>query len=222
MVWDAGRCSCHVGSVRRVHGGSSDRAVVAPLELVRAGCARRIADRARGEQAADGQQSGADDDRGPKPGAERIGMLVVVARNACDDGSTATASRPAARAMALLTPEAMPACRASAAARTVVVSGATMNARPSPKTVTAGRTSVVYEAFGPTRTRSSTPPAATRGPTLIGSRGPIRSDSAPARAERTSMIAVTGRSALPARSGENPATTCRSTTRKKNTPPRAA
>ena len=42
----------------------------------------------------------------------------------------ATPSRPATRAIALLTPDAMPAVRSSASASTVAVSGATVAARP--------------------------------------------------------------------------------------------
>ena len=42
------------------------------------------------------------------------------------------------------------------------------------------------------RASRSSPPAQTSGPTVIGSRGPMRSASAPARAERSSISAVTG------------------------------
>jgi hypothetical protein len=58
-------------------------------------------------------------------------------------GRTATAMRAAPRATSLLTADATPACRAGTAARTVAVSGATVTARPSPSTVTAGSTSVM-------------------------------------------------------------------------------
>src|SRR5215475_2683595 len=57
-------------------------------------------------------------------------------------GSTATAIKLAALATSLLIAEAAPAFSAGAAARTVDVSGATLMARPMPKTRTAGRTSV--------------------------------------------------------------------------------
>ena len=54
----------------------------------------------------------------------------------------ATPSRPAARAIALLIPEAIPACSSSASASTVAVSGATVADRPSENTSSAGSSSV--------------------------------------------------------------------------------
>src|SRR5207253_4886070 len=57
-------------------------------------------------------------------------------------GSTATESRPARRAAALLTPDAMPISSASTAANTAAVSGATVSERPSPNTIAAGSTEV--------------------------------------------------------------------------------
>ena len=56
-------------------------------------------------------------------------------------GSAATASREPARATALLTPLAMPACSSGAAASTVAVSGAIISESPSPNTIAPGRTS---------------------------------------------------------------------------------
>ena len=56
-------------------------------------------------------------------------------------GSAATASSAPARATALLTPLAMPACSSGAAASTVAVSGATISESPSPNTIAPGRTS---------------------------------------------------------------------------------
>ena len=53
--------------------------------------------------------------------------------------SAATPSRPAMRASALLTPEAMPALCSSASASTVAVSGATVIDRPSEKTTSGGQ-----------------------------------------------------------------------------------
>jgi len=57
-------------------------------------------------------------------------------------GSTATAMRPPARATSLFTAEATPAWSTGAEARAVVVRGATVKARPAPRTRTAGSTSV--------------------------------------------------------------------------------
>ena len=50
--------------------------------------------------------------------------------------------RPPARATSLFTAEATPACSAGAEERAVVVRGATVRARPAPRTTMAGRTSV--------------------------------------------------------------------------------
>ena len=46
------------------------------------------------------------------------------------------------------------------------------------------------------------PTATTRGPIVIGQRGPMRSASAPARAENSSMQTVIGNSEAPASSVE--------------------
>ena len=73
----------------------------------------------------------------------------------------------------------------------------------------------------PTRSISSRPAAETSGPTVMGSRGPIRPASAPARAENTSMTAVSGSSAVPAASGLKPATVCSCSTSIRNTTPSA-
>ena len=56
--------------------------------------------------------------------------------------SAAIASSPATRATALFTPDATPERFWSASLSTVAVSGATVTARPSPKSVIAGSTSV--------------------------------------------------------------------------------
>ena len=53
----------------------------------------------------------------------------------------AMARRPATRATALLTPDAIPAFDSSAPARTVAVSGATVIARPIEKTTRPGNRS---------------------------------------------------------------------------------
>ena len=52
-----------------------------------------------------------------------------------------------------------------------------------------------------TRVNSAIPAAITSGPTVICSRGPIRAESAADRADKASMIAVSGSSAVPASSG---------------------
>ena len=94
-------------------------------------------------------------------------------------GMIATASSPAARATALLTPDADPANRSGAASSTVAVSGETVSVSPRPNTIIAGSTSASHVASGPMRSRSSSPHADTSGPMVIGSRGPMRPASAP-------------------------------------------
>jgi hypothetical protein len=56
--------------------------------------------------------------------------------------SAAIAIRPATRAIALLTADAMPAFDSSASASTVAVSGATVIDRPTEKTSSAGSSCV--------------------------------------------------------------------------------
>src|SRR5436309_2957140 len=94
-------------------------------------------------------------------------------------GRSATASRPATRATALLIPEAIPARLAGTAPNTAVVSGATTHDSPRPNTTTGTSTSGTYVEPGP-----------------------IRWASAPARADSSSMTTVVGNSAAPAASGE--------------------
>ena len=63
----------------------------------------------------------------------------------CDEmtaPSAAMAISPAIRAIALLTPDAIPALDSSASERTAAVSGATVHARPKEKTSSAGSRSV--------------------------------------------------------------------------------
>ena len=62
----------------------------------------------------------------------------------------------------------------------------------------------------------------TTGPTLICSRGPMRVASRPDRDDNTSMITVSGSSAIPDSSGEYPPDTWSWTGRRNSAPPRAA
>jgi hypothetical protein len=55
--------------------------------------------------------------------------------------TAAIATKPATRDTALFTPDATPACCASAPPSTAAVSGATVTAIPKPKTSTPGSTS---------------------------------------------------------------------------------
>ena len=102
---------------------------------------------------------------------------------------------------------------------TVAVSGATVSASPAPNTSIAGSTCPNQDADASTRSSRSRPAALTSGPTVIGSRGPMRPASAPARAENSSMITVIGSSAAPAAMGANPATVCSCSTSSRNTAP---
>ena len=74
-----------------------------------------------------------------KPALKAAGRAKLAVVRPAAAGRTATAISPAARATALFTAEARPACATGAAARTVAVSGDTVRARPSAKTVMAGR-----------------------------------------------------------------------------------
>src|SRR5665811_2015916 len=83
-------------------------------------------------------------------------------------GTTATPIRPARRAAALFTPEAMPAKRLSTAESTVVVNGATVSERPSPNTTTPGRTPARYDDPVEIPESNTKPAAATNGPKVMG------------------------------------------------------
>jgi len=97
----------------------------------------------------------------------------------------------------------MPACRSGAAASTVAVNGATVKHMPRPNSETPGSTSTRYDVSLSTRTASSIAAAdESNGPTVIGSRGPIRVASAPIRDDSRSSSTVIGISADPAASGE--------------------
>src|ERR1700704_2269730 len=93
--------------------------------------------------------------------------------------NTAIARRPATRATALLTPDATPAWWLSTALITVVVSGATVIARPNPSTITAGKNVVQYGPPIPGRAYSATPKAAMAGPSVSGRRLPTRATRPP-------------------------------------------
>ena len=86
--------------------------------------------------------------------------------------TAAVASRPATRAIALLTAEAIPALDSSAAASTVAVSGATVIDSPSEKTSSGGSTSATKSASASTRMNSRMPAAETSGPKPMNMRGP--------------------------------------------------
>ncbi len=68
----------------------------------------------------------------------------------------------------MLIPEAAPACLCSTAFITVVVSGATLIAIPSPSTITAGKYVAQYEPPIPGLANSANPAAAISGPITSG------------------------------------------------------
>ena len=93
-------------------------------------------------------------------------------RTASTAPTAAVASRPAVRAIALLTAEAMPASLSSASASTVAVSGATVTARPSEYSASEGTRSPMYDVDSSIRSISRKPPATRHGPTAMNQRGP--------------------------------------------------
>src|SRR6266850_3391981 len=115
--------------------------------------------------------------------------------------NTAMASSPATRATALLIPDATPARPLSTALITVVVSGATVIAMPNPTTTTAGKNVVQYEPPIPGRAYKASPSAASAGPTVSGTRVPMRATSPPDHRESANMITGNGRTAAPAAVG---------------------
>src|SRR6202051_4932395 len=112
--------------------------------------------------------------------------------------TTATASSPATRDTALLTPEAMPTSLDGTASITAVVSGATLIAIPMPKTTTAGKNVLQYEPPIPGLEKSAKPAAATSVPTVSGSLAPYRATCPPDQREGREDSRMSGSRAAPA------------------------
>src|SRR5258708_7639759 len=112
--------------------------------------------------------------------------------------SAATAKRPATRATALLTPEAMPARASPTDAITVDVSGGTVMVMPTASTQIAGNTPAQYDFPRSAKASSVKPQAAMRGPAVSDSRGPKRSERVPANDAPKPMIRARGSNAAPA------------------------
>jgi hypothetical protein len=117
----------------------------------------RVSDPGKPDQAADGDQSRGDGDREPEAGH----VEAVVRPGDCrpDDGD------PEQRAMALLTPDAIPASPSPASASTVEVSGATISERPTAKMTSGGSNPVQYENPGERPRIERSEPAQMSGPT---------------------------------------------------------
>src|SRR5882757_4439563 len=112
--------------------------------------------------------------------------------------NAATANRPATRATALLTPDAIPAWASPTDAITVEVNGGTVVVMPSAMMQIAGNTPVQYDALKSANASIASPPAAMIGPAVSDNRGPKRSASAPANEAPKPMISANGSSAAPA------------------------
>src|SRR6185436_9803799 len=112
-----------------------------------------------------------------KPCANAAGSAQSAMRAA--HGNTATAARPAMRATALFTLDAIPARSAGTPSNTAVVSGATVKPRPSPNNARPGRTCVAYAPPGWVRVSSAAPAAAVNDPNVIGQRCPTFEPSLP-------------------------------------------
>ena len=140
-------------SMWRVWGGNRVR----PLRAVRAlDLTPRVADPGQPEHAADRHERGGAADphleRGHRRllhlrhaghgGQQRLARLLDAYFAATTAPSAATVIRLAIRAIALLTPDAMPALCSSASASTVAVSGVTVATRPSANNSCAGSSSV--------------------------------------------------------------------------------
>jgi hypothetical protein len=68
---------------------------------------------------------------------------------------------------------------------TVVVSGGTVAAMPNPTIPIGSRNPIHNEVIGPARTMSANPTAVIVGPTISGSRAPIRSSRPPDQRDKT-------------------------------------
>ena len=125
---------------RHARGGSCAARPVRPRVLSARACSG-------GRPCTSGRPSGsrlACADGGARRGAERRSPTDGWSRSAANEPAiaaptAAVPSRPATRAIALLTPEAIPACEVSAPASTAAVSGATVIDSPSANTSSAGQ-----------------------------------------------------------------------------------
>ena len=107
------------------------------------------------------------------------------------------------RAIALFTPEAMPASLGPASASTVEVSGATIIERPNgeDERSAAGAPSSSRSPGESSRIQRQAT-AQISGPMPMNQRGPSRIESRPKRPERKNITTVIGSVANPLRSGE--------------------
>ena len=85
---------------------------------------------------------------------------------------------------------------------TVVVSGATKSAPPSPRIAAAGKNVVQYDPPLPGSAYARKPAAARIAPSTSGVRGPILPTNPPDQRDETTMMKMNGRSAPPAPAGE--------------------
>src|SRR6266849_694419 len=73
---------------------------------------------------------------------------------------------------------------------TVVVSGATVTAMPSPMIAIGGRNPLQYEVDCPDKAKSAKPTAAIVGPAISGTRAPTRSSRPPDQRDKAPMMIV--------------------------------
>src|SRR5437879_454158 len=106
--------------------------------------------------------------------------------------SAAIASRPATRATALFTPDAVPACAWSTAFITVVVRGAAVSASPMPSTKAAGKTVVQYDPPAPGIAKSTYPTPVIPGPKTSGRFDPYFATSPPDHRDSRNINRITG------------------------------
>ena len=109
----------------------------------------------------------------------------------------ATARSVPTRAIVLLTPDATPASTGPTAARTLVVSGASVSDMPKPVTIMGPRKVVQYGPPMPGTAKLASPSAVITGPPTRSGRVPIRSPSAPTRRDSTPTRSAKGRNAAP-------------------------
>ena len=178
-----GRAADSAPGVGRVGLRGGRPAVMAPLDR------HPVAHRGRGRppdqqvrhHAGHGQQPGGDEHRRPEPRVERGRVGVVRAADPGQPGhhrDRAAARPPARRRCSPRTPRRRTGPGPTAS--TVAVSGATVSASPAPKTSDAGQ-HVRRPSSRPARcgAAGAAPAALSSGPTVIGSRGPIRSRECP-------------------------------------------
>ena len=184
--WSSGACS-------RASRHGSTLGGLGPLEHV-------AADRGERQHAARRRERGATAS-GLEAVGDRVRVLVVGAGEARDQRQHRDREQARGARDRVVDARGHAGLRGSAAARTVAVTGATTSDNPSPKTITAGRTARRSRRRCRSGSSAACRPRSAAGRPSAGSAARSAARARPARADSSSISAVTGSDAAPAAIG---------------------